>query len=222
MQNVHWQSRRRARLSEKHTFWTPVASSEADGLGLGLFRLLQIKNRVCFAIFGERIVKKNWFFLIYSDTQIFGDRPSAMMMDMASQTWSAKLGPRVSETRQTFVCGIQRSAFPPRRKPQDKRALGIKKRGLQCLFYTVAIHSSFKIEVTWHFWKNACLGPVWGSEDCEIISDIIIGGFRKFSAKGAGSAVCYCLSRFRVPQNLQCRSLHNMYQVGRPLVPKVL
>ena len=27
------------------------------------------------------------------------------------------------------------------------------------------------------------------------------------SASGAGSAVCYCMSRFRVRQNLQCRSL---------------
>ena len=37
-------------------------------------------------------------------------------------------------------------------------------------------------------------------------TDIIIGGFRRFSAKWGGSAVCYCPSRFRVRQNLQCRS----------------
>ena len=34
-----------------------------------------------------------------------------------------------------------------------------------------------------------------------------IGGFWRFSAEGAGSAVCYCLSRFGVRQNFQCRSL---------------
>ena len=38
-------------------------------------------------------------------------------------------------------------------------------------------------------------------------ADIIFGGFRRLLAKGAGSAVCSCLNRFRVRQNLQCRSL---------------
>ena len=28
---------------------------------------------------------------------------------------------------------------------------------------------------------------------CDDISDVIFGGFRRFSAEGAGSAVCYCL-----------------------------
>ena len=32
-----------------------------------------------------------------------------------------------------------------------------------------------------------------------------------FLADGAGSAVCYCLSRFRVRQNLQCRSLFSTH-----------
>ena len=47
-------------------------------------------------------------------------------------------------------------------------------------------------------------------------ADIIIGGFRRFSAEGAGSAVCFCLSRFRVRQNFQCRSLLCMWFTAEP------
>ena len=39
---------------------------------------------------------------------------------------------------------------------------------------------------------------------------IIIGGFWRFSADRAGLEVCYCLSRFRVRQNFQCRSYHRL------------
>ena len=49
----------------------------------------------------------------------------------------------------------------------------------------------------------------WAALD-DILLRIGIGGFWRFSAEGAGSAVCYCLSRFRVGQNFQCRSLHPM------------
>ena len=48
------------------------------------------------------------------------------------------------------------------------------------------------------------------------VSDIIIGGFRRFSAEGACSAVCYCLSRFRVRQNFQCKSLLCMWFTAEP------
>ena len=52
-----------------------------------------------------------------------------------------------------------------------------------------------------------CSRATHGTGEAASRPDIIIGGFRRLSAEGAGSAVCYCLSQFRVRQNLQCRSL---------------
>ena len=54
------------------------------------------------------------------------------------------------------------------------------------------------------FWGFHCL------LDSASAVGIIMGGFWRFSADGAGSAVCYCLSRFRVRQNFQCRTSNPM------------
>ena len=51
--------------------------------------------------------------------------------------------------------------------------------------------------------------PVFSSYVSQV--DILNLGFFRFSADGAGSAVCYCLSRFRVRQKLRCRRLIPRY-----------
>ena len=54
----------------------------------------------------------------------------------------------------------------------------------------------------------------WAISVGKIVVDILNLGFFRFSADGAGSAVCYCLSRFRVRQKLRCRCLAPSSKIG--------